>query len=302
MPTQKQLDERINYLGGSDIPVLFGLSRFRNVHDLWLEKTGRMIPEDISDKPAVKAGKLFERGVLEEAVDVLGPIQKNIERRIKGSPIKVHADAMVRDTKEPIEVKVEGLFGKLREGWGESGSDEVPFDVLVQAMSQAMALESDIGHIGAFLGGIGFQFYRFGYDADIADQILERADRFWTVNVQGDTPPEEIPHIEFLKKTKRNPITIEIDLDLFERYQIARENLDCAEESEKQLKAEILAKMGDAEVGTAGCYRMCYKTQSRKSVDMKRLKEEKPEVVAEYMKESTFNVARFTAKKRLTKL
>jgi len=298
--TEKQLEDRQKCLGGSDIPILFGLSRFKSPHDLWLEKTGRTRPEDISDNPAVRAGNAFEEGVIVEGQERLGAMVRNVERRIKGTPIKVHADAMLKESKEPFEVKVEGLFWNLREGWGEEGTDDVPFDVLLQAMTQAMSLDAEVGHIGAFLGGRGFAFYKFGYDSRIAEQILERADVFWNKHVQADIPPEGLPSIEMLKRTIREVKTVGVDAVLMDRYRDAKFYLKEAEEAEKTLKAEILTSMGDAECGQViadgQVYRMTYKTQARSGFDTKRLKEEHPELASEYVKQTQFNVARFSVK------
>lgn len=47
-------------IGGSDAGSILGVNKYRSNIDLWREKTGEYIPEDISDKPAVIFGKLAE--------------------------------------------------------------------------------------------------------------------------------------------------------------------------------------------------------------------------------------------------
>lgn len=51
---------RKNGIGGSDAGTVIGVNKYKNNVDLWKEKTGRVIPQDISDKPAVKFGKVAE--------------------------------------------------------------------------------------------------------------------------------------------------------------------------------------------------------------------------------------------------
>lgn len=50
------LEHRKKYLGGSDAATILGLNPWKSNVDLWLEKTGQVIPEDISSKPYVQYG------------------------------------------------------------------------------------------------------------------------------------------------------------------------------------------------------------------------------------------------------
>jgi putative phage-type endonuclease len=52
--------ERFKGLGGSDVASILGMNPFKTNVELWKEKTGRTQPEDISEKPQVKYGKLAE--------------------------------------------------------------------------------------------------------------------------------------------------------------------------------------------------------------------------------------------------
>ncbi len=52
-------------IGGSDAAAVIGMNPYKSNIDLWKEKTGQVIPEDISDKPYVKYGTEAE-GYLRE--------------------------------------------------------------------------------------------------------------------------------------------------------------------------------------------------------------------------------------------
>lgn len=54
------LNARKRGIGGSDAGCVIGQNKYRSNVDLWEEKTGQIIPEDISDKPAVIFGKTAE--------------------------------------------------------------------------------------------------------------------------------------------------------------------------------------------------------------------------------------------------
>lgn len=53
---EEWLKVRTSYIGGSDAACIVGMSPYKSNVDLWLEKTGRKMPEDISDKPYVQYG------------------------------------------------------------------------------------------------------------------------------------------------------------------------------------------------------------------------------------------------------
>lgn len=53
---EKWLQARKNTIGGSDASAVVGMNPYKTNVDLWAEKTGLVIPEDISDKPYVKYG------------------------------------------------------------------------------------------------------------------------------------------------------------------------------------------------------------------------------------------------------
>lgn len=54
------LEERKKGIGGSDASVIMGLNPYKTTVDLWKEKTGRIVAEDISNKEYVKYGTLAE--------------------------------------------------------------------------------------------------------------------------------------------------------------------------------------------------------------------------------------------------
>ena len=54
------LQARMNRIGGSDASAIIGLNPYKSNIDLWMEKTGQITPEDISEKPYVKYGTQAE--------------------------------------------------------------------------------------------------------------------------------------------------------------------------------------------------------------------------------------------------
>lgn len=59
------IKERMNGIGGSDSGSVLGLNPWCSNVQLWRYKTGQEEPEDISDKPAVRFGKIAEEHIRE---------------------------------------------------------------------------------------------------------------------------------------------------------------------------------------------------------------------------------------------
>jgi putative phage-type endonuclease len=47
-------------IGSSDIGTILGVNTYKTAHELWMEKTGAKVPEDISNNYAVKRGQALE--------------------------------------------------------------------------------------------------------------------------------------------------------------------------------------------------------------------------------------------------
>ena len=53
---EEWLEHRMNFLGGSDASAILGLNGWKTNVQLWEEKSGLVVPEDISSKPYVQFG------------------------------------------------------------------------------------------------------------------------------------------------------------------------------------------------------------------------------------------------------
>lgn len=63
---------RAKHIGGSDVAALFGLSSFSTRWQMWMEKSGKLAPEDLSNNKAVQAGKHLEAGIASWAAALWG--------------------------------------------------------------------------------------------------------------------------------------------------------------------------------------------------------------------------------------
>lgn len=120
-------------IGGSDAPVVCGMSPWKSALELYLEKRGEAEPEDLSDNDAVRFGTLLEDVIADEYVRRTGRKVRRVNRqlRAKDHPFMVaNLDRDVVGQPRILECKTAGIHAK--DEWGEQGTDEVPEYYLLQ--------------------------------------------------------------------------------------------------------------------------------------------------------------------------
>ena len=98
---QKSVEEDRNlYLGGSDVPIIMGLSPFKTYYQLLKEKVGIEQPEKV-ENPYIDYGNVME-GKIRDYINSLTSSQFVEDKLIKGD-IRCHVDGY--DGKQIIEIK-----------------------------------------------------------------------------------------------------------------------------------------------------------------------------------------------------
>lgn len=294
MLTPEERIERRKALGASDIAAIMGHSRFRTPEDVRLEKLGRVdLDEQDSPSDATFAGSMFEGAVLTWAESQLGPLERKVRvPHPDGVPLVASLDALCAVDGAPVEGKTSGLFGPLPQGWGEPGTDEIPDYYILQAQAQMACTNADVCHVPAFLGGRGFVLYRVRRSEELVVAIVDEAVRFWEQNVLGDTPCEDPPSMEVLKRLRREPgKKVELAEDMVVDWLMAADARKAAEKAEAAAKKLLLAALGDAEGCEVinGVGSVSYMEQGRKGgLDLEALVAAHPELdLSKYQKPET---------------
>ncbi len=199
------LKARQTGIGGSDAGCVAGVNRYKSPRQLWREKTGRELPEDISDKPAVQFGKRAEP-LLRGLFALTHPEYQVTYHpfRMYGSPDKpfifATLDGELTDAdgrRGILEIKTTCIRNHTQ--WRE-WDDRIPDSYYAQILHQLLATGWDFAilyaHIRYMKNGAARQTLRT-YSIDRADAsedirwLLEQETAFWK-QVQDDTPPPDI--------------------------------------------------------------------------------------------------------------
>lgn len=300
MLTEKQLEERTKYIGGSDAAIICGLSPYRNPVDLWQEKVGHIPAPDVSDKPGVKAGNFLEDGVLDWFESETGIMAHRYQET------KFHKDypfmaANVDGTGDGYIVEAKTTSSEKH--WGETGTDEIPQHYRLQVAHYMAVYDVPKAYVAVLIRGIDFRYYVIHRNERLEKALIKREKEFWDC-VQSKTPPEpktasEIISLHGYESLEESAVAdTEIEKCL-ERIDQVNFNIAVLEGEKQELADKIKVFMGksDTLVDSSGKIAATWKA-SKPSLkfDAQAFKKANPEEHYKYVK-SAQGSRRFLIKK-----
>lgn len=208
------LTERGRTIGGSDASAVVGLNPYKTNVELWQEKTGRIIPEDISDKPYVKYGhdaelllrEMFKLDFPQYQVDY---VDNNLFRNKKypwghysadgwlTEKIKIDDSTNVITRKGILEIKTTEILQSMQK---EKWDKKIPDNYYIQVLHGLLILEADFAVLKAQLKTVfdgvpylqtkHYHIERADVEADI-QYLAKEEEKFWR-NVQNGIKPSLI--------------------------------------------------------------------------------------------------------------
>lgn len=191
--TKEWLEWRRQGLTATESSVILGLSPYKTVWRLWLEKLQKALPPDLSNNPLVRYGKETEaiaRSLFEfEFGEVLFPTCAEYDE----NPIfRASFDGLTSDG-SPVEFKCPGS-SVLEEVKNLGFESEAAKHYSVQVQHQLLVSGSPKGWLVFFDGGtqklLTFEIVR--NDALIQDIVL-RGEEFWNLNIKKGKEPAKDP-------------------------------------------------------------------------------------------------------------
>lgn len=273
MSREEWLESRRGSIGGSDAGALLGLNPYTSPFALWAEKTGAVLPEDISDKEAVRLGNDLEQYVAERWMEATGKKVRRDNAIIYNDEYPfAHAniDRAVVGENAGLECKTTSsweIAQKLRAG-------EIPDQWYCQVTHYLMVTGADRWYLGVLVFGVGFfEFVIERSEAEI--RALADAERDFWRHVTEDTPPA----LDGAESTTEALKTIykdsapgsSVDLSLVgaavETYTALTKQIAELEQLKAEQENRIKDFMGAAEKGTYGATTVSWKSSSRKTFD-----------------------------------
>lgn len=196
--------------------------------------------------------------------------------------------------------------------WGEQGSEEVPVYYAAQTMFGLGVTRRPAALIAALFGIDNLVGFPVMSDGETIGGMRGKAVAFWNNHVLARVPPEPYNMDDMMILfAKANGRPVEADETLLAKLtelKNVRGSLAAYKRDEEQLVFEIAdairiqwglpvelegQKIDNAIIRAGGIELASWKSQSRTTIDSKRLQAERPEIAREYSNTSHFRVLRF---------
>ena len=244
-------------VGGSDMSTILGLNPYSTPYDLWLEKTNRQQPEDISGKWAIVKGNALE---------------VELRHRFRHPLMHASLDGFVYDEESDswgiLEIKTANA-NRGRTDWHDETGELVAPQYYMAQVTHYMAVTGFTW--GVFYADIGESEpveVRFERDEDDVSAVIHAAEDFW-----GFVTRDEMPALTGADVAKAYPEPSEGIEDMSDStdlrrlmadYQQTTADLSALKQHKDELQDCILTYIGDHEGVRCGNLQATYKHSSRK--------------------------------------
>lgn len=280
-------------LGGSDSPVVLGVSPFKDALTLYHQKRGELPPEP--ETPAMLRGKYLEPVIADLYAEQTGRTLTQVAEATVHPDFDFiigHPDRRIVGNRASgtgvLEIKAPGLqvFSRaMREG--------LPQYCYVQLQKYIGLEDADFGAF-AFFSAERWQLVHFDVERDdeLIDMIYRADQDFWQRIQESNPPPAaeatvvDLPKIGGAVFQLADQGFAEAVNDLRVAQQIETEAKSLVASAKGRIQDYMLANDAEA-IELPDEFRAYWKPQAgRVQIDAKRLKAEKPEVYEQYLKQA----------------
>ena len=288
------LKYRTGGIGGSDVSIIAGINPFKSVHQLWLEKTGQVEPEQTESEFA-HFGTLLEPIVRKEFTERTGikVRQKHMLLQSEEYPFMyADLDGVINEDGELAIFEAKTASQYKMDTWEE----DVPAGYILQVQHYMAVTGAKKTYIAALVGGNHFVYHVVERDEVMIAKIIAMEKYFWETHVLGGVEPvpdgsEATTNYFNSKFSNSNGQTIELPeeaLAICEEYERLSEELKALETAKSAAANQLKSYLKEAEAGTVGDRKIVWKQIFKSSLDQKRLKEEKPDIYNGYVTQSSY--------------
>ena len=293
---EQWLEQRLVGIGGSEAGAVLEMNDYKKPVEVWMEKTGKIIPQDISDKESVYWGNVLEDVIAKEFEKRNGikVRRNNFILKSKKYPFmlaNLDREGIDKDGKKfVLEIKTAGFHAVKQ--WG---GENIPKSYEVQVRHYLIVTGYDYAIVAGLIGGQTYKQVRIDRDPHTEQYIIDKEEEFWKEYVEKDEMPpvdgsistNNILNEMFPGYAEEQSTQIDNKLNTsMKRRQEIIELLKDLEEEKREIEQDVKSEMKDHWVGLTDKYIAKWTPVTSNRVDTKLLKANYPEIHRECLKES----------------
>lgn len=292
-------EERMQYIGGSDIAAIMGQSRWKTPYRLWAEKTGK-IESTIKNNEAVEMGTRLEQFVADL-------FSEKTNKSVRKAPkmyvhpkypfLVAHVDRLVTSTDELLECKTCSAY-KLEE-W----ENKIPKEYVLQVIWYLGITGRKKGWIACLIGGQKFDYKPIDFDEELFNMMVEKAVKFWEM-VQKQIPPLILPEDdevlgEIYSEHTDDMIKVQEMDERIAYLQEIKMHIEEMQKEKREIETELKTMIADKAGLITDTYKVSWKSQIQRRIDTDTFKTDNPDLAQKYMIEKAIRVMRITKNKEI---
>ena len=279
------VDDRMGYIGGSDAPVIAGLSPWKTPYQLYKEKRGEDAPADLSDDERVYWGTVLEDVVAKEYAWRTKRKIRHVYRLINHPNypfIGAHIDRTIVGEPRILEVKTTGN----PDDW----DDDIPARVVAQCQHYLAVTGARYCDIAVLILGHRYQQYTVERDEAFIEGLIKIEIDFWNHVVEGIPPtPDTSDEANDLWPDAPALFVHGDESTLFSAQRLYTVKTQMAELKVEKDRLETAIKRQMEDIGDTIVYQgqtiATWKPQKQKRFDIEAFAENNPAYYEQYLKE-----------------
>lgn len=290
MNREEWLAARRGSIGGSDAATVVGLNPYSSPYALWAEKTGALLPEDISEKECVRLGTYLEPYVAQRFTEITGKRVRRENSILKNDRYPfAHAnvDRLIVGEAAGLECKTTSALNlrKFRGG-------EYPANYYCQCMHYMAVTGLEKWYLGVLIGNQELRVFEIDRDEDEIAALMDAERRFWDC-VESNTPPQTdgtratTDTLDALYADNGETVDLTPVCDSLRQYIAVKSQIKALEGQLDATANAIKSYIQDAFCGIYGDIKVTWRTYQTSRLDIKALVKDYPDLDLDKYKKIT---------------
>lgn len=300
MSREDWLRYRRTGIGGSDAAGIVGLSKWSTPYTIWLDKTNRAVEKEETEP--LRQGRDLEEYVAQRFSERTGKKVRRrnaIMRSTKYTWALANVDRMIVGEDAGLECKTTSTLDVRK-----FHDVEFPEQYYAQCLHYLAVTGADRWYLAVLVLGREFHVYTLQRDEEEIASLMRMEEHFWNMVLEDSAPSpsgndadtEAITTI--YRESREGTVELFGREPMLEEYERLRQQQNEISTRMAEIENEIKLDMQEAEKGEIGRFRVSWKTQTRRSFQVKEFTKEHPEISVDgYYKESTSRPFRITEAK-----